>query len=82
MENVNNNNKNILPEKQNHDNNPSVSTYENHRQVIIGPSHVGKTYYRLNILYKIGNQRRILLIAPSPHQYPNNKTSIDIKPIR
>ena len=25
--------------------NPSVSAYENHRHVIIGPSNVGKTYY-------------------------------------
>ena len=28
----------------------NVSTYENHRHVIIGPSNVGKTYYMLRIL--------------------------------
>ena len=47
------NNKNILPQKQKHnDNNPNVSTYGNHRHVVIGPSNVGKTYYMLKILAK------------------------------
>ena len=34
------NDKIILPEKQKHNNNPSVSAYENHRYVVIGPSNV------------------------------------------
>ena len=47
------NNTNILPEKQKHkNNNHDVSTYENHRHVVIGPSNVGKTYYMLKILKK------------------------------
>ena len=65
-------------------NNPSnnnVSTYENHRHVIIGPSNVGKTYYMLKVLEKIDNQRPIHVIPRSPNQYPNYKTSNEIKPI-
>ena len=61
--------------------NNNVSTYENHRHVIIGPSNVGKTYYMLKILEKIGNKRPIHIIARSPNQYPNYKTSNEIKPI-
>ena len=76
------NNKNILPEKQKHNNNiPNVSTYENHSHVIIGPTNVGKTYYMLKILDKIGNKRPIHIISRSPNQYLNYKTSTDIKPI-
>ena len=33
--------------------NNNVSTYENHRHVVIGRSNVGKTYYMLKILEKI-----------------------------
>ena len=40
----------ILPGKQKHNNKPNLSTYENHRHVVIGPSNVGKTYYMLKIL--------------------------------
>ena len=58
-----------------------VSKYENHRYVIIGPSNVGKTYYMLKVLEKIGNQRPIHIITRSPNQYPNYKTSNEIKPI-
>ena len=58
-----------------------VSTYENHRHVIIGPSNIGKTYYMLKILEKIGNKRPIHIITRSPNQYPNYKTSKEIKPI-
>ena len=58
-----------------------VSKYENHRYVIIGPSNVGKTYYMLKVLEKIGNQRPIHIITRSPNQYPNFKTSNEIKPI-
>ena len=50
-----------------------VSTYENHRHVVIGPSNVGKTYYMLKILEKIGNRRPIHIITRSPNQYPNFK---------
>ena len=55
-------------------------TLENHRHVIIGPSNVGKTYYMLKILEKMDNKRPIHIITPSPNQYPNYKTSTDIKP--
>ena len=61
--------------------NNKVSKYENHRHVIIGPSNVGKTYYMLKVLEKIGNERPIPIITRSPNQYPNYKTSIEIKPI-
>ena len=71
IENVNNNN----------NNNDIVSTYENHRHVIIGPSNVGKTYYMLKVLEKIGVQRPIHIITRSPNQYPNYKTSNEIEPI-
>ena len=58
-----------------------VSTYENHRHVVIGPSNVGKTNYMLKVLEKMDNQRPIHIITRSPNQYPNYKTSSDIKPI-
>ena len=56
-------------------------TNENHRHVIIGPSNVGKTFYMLKILEKTGNKRPIYIKTRSPNQYPNYKTSTDIKPI-
>ena len=58
-----------------------VSKYENHRNVFIGPSNVGKTYYMLKVLEKIGNKRPIHIITRSPNQYPNYKTSTEIKSI-
>ena len=61
--------------------NNNFSTYENHRHVVIGPSNVGKTYYMLKILEKIDNKRPIHIITRSPNQYPNYKTSTEIKPI-
>ena len=61
--------------------NNKVSEFENHRHVIIGPSNVGKTYYMLKILEKIGNKRPVHIITRSPNQYPNYKTSTEIKPI-
>ena len=61
--------------------NNNVSTYENHRHVMIGPSNVGKTYYMLKILEKIDNKRPIHIITRSPNQYPNYKTSTEIKPM-
>ena len=77
-------NNNTLPpniENVNNNNNDIVSTYENHRHVIIGPSNVGKTYYMLKVPEKIGDQRPIHIITRSPNQYPNYKTSTEIKPI-
>ena len=61
--------------------NNNVSTYENHRHVIIGPSNVGKTFYMLKVLEKVGNQKPIHIITRSPNQYPNYKTSNEIEPI-
>ena len=65
----------------NNRNNNNVSTYENHRHVVIGPSNVGKTYYMLKVLEKIGNKRPIHIITRSPNQYPNYKTNNGIMPI-
>ena len=62
-------------------NNTNDLTLENHRHVIIGPSNVGKTYYMLKILEKIDSKRPIHIITRSPNQYPNHKTSNEIKPI-
>ena len=62
-------------------NNPSVSTYENHAYIIIGPRNVGKTYYMLKILEKTDNKRPIHIITRSSNQYPNYETSNEIKPI-
>ena len=75
------NNKNKLKINNNKENNPNASTYENHRHVVIGPSNVGKTYYMLTMLEKIGNNRPIHKITRSPNQYPNYKTRTEIKPI-
>ena len=61
--------------------NKIVSTFENRSNVIIGPRNVGKTYYILKVLEKIGNKRPIHIIIRSPNQYPNHKTSSEIKPI-
>ena len=79
IENVNNKKKSKI--NSNNNNNDFVSTYENHRHVIIGPRNVGKTYYMLKVLEKIGNRRPIHIITRSPNQYPNHKTSNEIKPI-
>ena len=68
-------------ENVNNNNNGIVSTNENHANVVIGPRNVGKTYCMLELLEKIGNQRPIHLITRSPNQYPNYKTSTEIKPI-
>ena len=79
IENVDNKKKqkNII----NKDNNPNLSTYENRANVVIGPRNVGKTYYMLKVLEKIGKQRPINIITRSPNQYPNYKTNTEIKPI-
>ena len=70
----NNNNNTTI---KNEINNTNGLTYENHRHVVIGPSNVGKTFYML----KIGDKRPIHTITRSPNQYPNYKTSNEIKPI-
>ena len=61
--------------------NKNVSTLENRANVIIGPRNVGKTYYMLKVLEKIDNKRPIHIITRSPNQYPNQKTSNEVKPI-
>ena len=68
-------------ENVNNNNNGAVSTYENRANVIIGPRNVGETFYMLKILEKIGNKRPILIITRSPNQYPNYRTSNEIKSI-
>ena len=84
------NNINTLPQNKNNTSyqqpnienvNNNVSTFENRANVIIGPRNVGKTYYILKVLEKIGNKRPIHIITRSPNQYPNHKTSNEIKPI-
>ena len=59
----------------------NVSTFENHACDVVGPRNVGKTYYMLKMLKKIGNKRPIQIITRSLNQYPNFKTSNEIKPI-
>ena len=61
------------------DNNPNLSTYESRANVVIGPRNVAKTYYMLKVLEKIGDKRPINIITRSPNQYPNYKTSTEIK---
>ena len=65
---------------KNNVNKPSVSTYENHAFVVFGPRNVGKTYYMLKMLEKIGNQRPIHKTTRSPNQNSKYKTSNGIKP--
>ena len=59
-----------------------VSKFENRANIIIRPRNVGKTYYMLKLLEKIGNKRPINIITRSPNQYSNYKTSNEIKPIK
>ena len=61
--------------------NNNVSKLENRANVVIGPRNVGKTYYMLKVLEKRGNKRPIHKITRSPNQYPNYKTSNEIKTI-
>ena len=42
--------------------NDIVSTYENRANVVIGPRNVGKTFYMLKVLEKIGKKRPIHII--------------------
>ena len=55
---INNNNTLIqiqqpkIVKNNNNEINPSLSAYENHRHVIIGPSDAGKIYYMLKLLKK------------------------------
>ena len=79
--NVDNKNTTILPEITKQCHQPKIPTYEIHACVVIGPRNVGKTYYMLKILEKIGNKRPVHVITRSPDQYPNYRTSNEIKPI-
>ena len=65
----------------NNPNNIFVSKFENRANVVIGPRNVGKIYYMLKVLEKIGNQRPIEIITRSPNHHPNYKTSNEIKSI-
>ena len=65
----------------NKDNNPNLSTYKNRANVVIGPRNVGKKFYMLKVLEKIGKKRPIHIITRSPNHYPNYKRSNEIKPI-
>ena len=78
--NVDNNNTTILPKKTKQCQQPNAPTYENHAYVIIGPRNVAKTYYMLKVLEKTGNKRPLHIINRSPNEYPNFKTSTEIKP--
>ena len=69
IDNVNNTNNNI------------VSNFENRANVIVGARNVGKTYYILKVLEKKGDKRPVHIVTRSPKQYPNYKTSNEIKPI-
>ena len=61
-------------------NNDIVSKFENRANVVIGPRNVGKTYYMLKVLEKLGDQRPIHIITRSANQYPNYKTNNENKP--
>ena len=67
------------PKIDNVNNKLNVSTYENHAYVVIGPRNVGKTYCMLKVLEKIGDKIPYHIITRSPNQYPNYKTSNEIK---
>ena len=58
----------------------NVPTYENHASVVIGPRNVGKTYYILKKLEKIGDKRPIHIITRLPNQYSNYRLNYEIKP--
>ena len=76
------NNNNTLPPNQITENVDNTdSKYENRANDIIGPRNIGKTYYMLKVLEKIGDQRPIHIITRSPNQYLTYKTSNEIKPI-
>ena len=66
---------------KNNDINISVAAYKKRACVVIGPRNVGKTFYMLKVLEKIDNRRPIHTITRSPNQYPNYKTSTEIKPV-
>ena len=82
-------NTNIVPDQQpklnnvsNKDSNLIVSAHENHAYVVVGARNVGKIYYMLKKLKKIGNERPIHIITRSLNQYPNYKTTNEINPIK
>ena len=51
-------NKKIENVDNNKDNNPNLSSHENLANVVFGPRNVGKTYYMLKVLEKIGNKNQ------------------------
>ena len=68
--------------KNDETNNPKVSTYENHDNVVIGQRNIGKTFYMLKMLVQIGNKRPNHITTRSSNQYPNYKTNHEIEPIK
>ena len=48
------------PKIDNVNNKINFSKYENHSYIVIGPRNVGKTYYMLKKLEKIGDKRPLL----------------------
>ena len=68
-------------DKNNNNNSDNVSSYENHACVVFGPRNVGKAYYMLKVLEKIGNKRPIHILTRSPNQYPNYRINNETKPI-
>ena len=48
------------PKIDNANNKFIVRTHENHAYVFIGPRNVGKIYYMLKVLEKLGSKRAIL----------------------
>ena len=69
------------PKIGNVNNKINVQHYENHAYVVIGSRNVGKAYYMLKLLKKLGNKRPIHKITRSTNQCPKYKTSTEIKPI-
>ena len=59
----------------------SVSAFRNHRQLMIGPSNVSKTFYMLKMLDKKGNKRPLHIKTRSPKKYPNCETDAKIESI-
>ena len=74
-------NKTEKPKIDNVNKKNNVPKYENQAYVVIGPRSVGKTYYMLKVLEKIGNKRPIQIITTNNNEYPNCKTSSEIKSI-
>ena len=70
-----------IDKNNNKDDNSSVSAYENHRHVFVGPTSVGKAFYKLTIFEEIGIKKLSRVLTRASNQYPNYQTSNEIKPI-